>query len=303
MKRFVLIALMVASASAVSAQTGTPTATPAQTAPQQTHVLVSAIGDTFTFVRQRESVGSNIIDNFQRKVLKVPNNLFNNIALRGLDRAVAAEFPNSKRILMSLAPAELEGVLPQDREKVAIGKLTSVLDKHPDRANWDRIYIVTPKFLLSEREGMGTKLQGLGVYVQPLTGGSLQTEGSAEGGGAETIDPSTSGLSDTLDPDGEGTKSKVYVAPYSYLTTYVLDAKTMRVIEKNTRHDFRKLYDPKSTALDVANNIDLAFLGENIEGLVERSVMRSVRDVADKARVEIGDVKPVQPQGNKPPTK
>ena len=116
---------------------------------QRRNVLVSAVGDRFTMVRQREQVGSNIIDNFYRSTFNVPNNLLNNIVLRGLDRAVSAEDPTSKRIFMTLAPAELEGVLPQNREKVAIGKLVSGLENHPDRKNWDKIYIVTPKFLLS----------------------------------------------------------------------------------------------------------------------------------------------------------
>ena len=53
----------------------------------------------------------------------------------------------------------------------------------------------------------------------------------------------------------------------------------MNVLEKNTRHDFRKLFDPKSTALDVAKSIDLAFWARNIESLVERSVMKAVKDV------------------------
>lgn len=268
-------------------------------APVKTHVLVSAVGDRFTMVRQREQVGSNIIDNFYRSTFNVPNNLLNNIVLRGLDRAVSAEDPTSKRIFMTLAPAELEGVLPQNREKVAIGKLVSGLENHPDRKNWDKIYIVTPKFLLSEYSGMGAKLQGLGVYIQPLKGGKIDDIES----GTE-IDASNNGESDTLDPDGDGVKSKVYVAPFSYLSLYVLDAKTMNVLEKNTRHDFRKLFDPKSTALDVAKSIDLAFLGENIESLVERSVMKAVKDVEDKARVEVGDVKTVaNPNAAKPQNK
>lgn len=256
-------------------------------------VLVSAVGDKFTLVRQREQTGSNVIDNFQRKVLKVSDNLFNNIVLRGLERAVTAEEPGAKLVMMALAAAELENVLPQDRENVAIGKIVAVLEKNPDRASWDKIYVVTPRFMLSQYSGMGAKLQGLGVYIQPLTGGSLEGSGAAADGDAiREIDPSSSGLSDTLDPEGEGTKSKVFVAPFSYLTMYLIDPKTMKIVERNERHDFRKLFDPKSTALDVEKNIDLGFLGENIESLVERSVMKSVRDVEDKARVEVGDIKP-----------
>jgi hypothetical protein len=297
MKRILTAVIVTLTAMSATAQQPSNSAKP--DAPPKTIVLVSAVGDQFTMVRQKEQVGSNILDNFQRSTFKVPNNLFNNIVLRGLDRAVAAEEPNSKRIFMTLAPAELDGVRPQDREKVAVGKLASALENHPDRKSWDKIYIVTPKFLLSEYSGMGAKLQGLGVYIQPLKGGKFEDIES----GTE-IDASSNGESDTLDPDGDGVKSKVYVAPFSYLSLYVLDAKTMNVLEKNTRHDFRKLFDPKSTALDVAKSIDIAFLGENIESLVERSVMKAVKDVEDKARVEVGDVKTVaNPNAAKPQNK
>ncbi len=298
MKKLALAVFTSAMAMTAAAQTAPASAPAPAPEKQRTHVLVSAVGDKFTMVRQRETVGSNIIDNFNRQTYNVPNNLLNNIVLRGLDRAVAAEDPTSNRIYRSLAPVELQGVLPQDREAVAIGKLVSVLEKDPARQTWDKIYIVTPKFLLSEYSGMGAKLQGLGVYIQPLKGGSIRDDEAGV-----DIDASTTGESDTLDPDGEGTKSKVYVAPYSYLSLYVLDAKTLRVIEKNTRHDFRKLFDPKSTALDVAKGIDLAFLGENIESLVERSVMKAVKDVEDKVRIEVGDVKPVAKQEQKPQTR
>jgi hypothetical protein len=300
MKRIILAATFACLAAAATAQTKAPeSAVAAPSANQKTILLISAIGDRFTLVRQRESTGSNVIDNFTRQVVKVPDNLLNNIVLRGLDRAVSAEEPGSKRIFMTLAAAELDGVLPQNRESVAIGKIASILEKHPDRKNWDKVYVVTPKFLLSESSGMGAKLQGLGVYIQPLTGGSF---GDIESG--VDIDASLTGQSDTLDPDGEGTKSKVYVAPYSYLSLYVLDAKTLRVIEKNTRHDFRKLFDPKSTALDVAKSIDLAFLVENFESLIERSVIKSVKDVEDKVRIEVGEPKAVAKQPEpKPQTK
>ncbi len=297
MKRLALAVLFSAMAMVAVAQTA-PASANVPTERQKTHVLVSAVGDRFTMVRQREQVGSNVIDNFYRSTFNVPNNLLNNVVLRGLDRAVAAEDPNSKRIFMTLAPAELNGVLPQDREKVAIGKLVSGLENHPDRKNWDKIYVVTPKFLLSEYSGMGPKLQGFGVYIQPLKGGKIDDIES----GTE-IDATNNAESDTLDPEGDGVKSKVYVAPFSYLSLYVLDAKTMNVLEKNTRHDFRKLFDPKSTALDVAKSIDLAFLGENIESLVERSVMKAVKDVEDKVRIEVGDVKPVAKQDQKQQTK
>ncbi len=268
---------------------------PAQVAGAKTYALVSAVGDQFTYVRQRESTGSNRIDNFTRQVIKVPNNALNAAVLRGLDRAVASLEPDSNRVYITLAAAEMENVLPQDREAVAIGKVVGALEKMPERAKWDKIYVAVPKFLLSERSGMGTKLQGLGVYIQPLTSATLSDNELGV-----DIDVNSIGESDTTNPEGEAVRSKRYVAPFSYISTYVIDPRTMTVIEKNYRHDFQKLFDPNSPALDVANTIPTDFLVSRIERLIERSASKSVNDKEGPATVEVGDVKPVT---GKPETK
>jgi hypothetical protein len=288
-----IVATAVAAQSAPAQQT--PVAAPA-TAPAaatasanaKTYALVSAVGDQFTYVRQRESTGSNRIDNFTRQVIKVPNNALNAAVLRGLDRAVASLDPDSNRVYVTLAPAEMENVSPQDREAVAIGKVVSALEKMPERAKWDKIYVAVPKFLLSERSGMGTKLHGLGVYIQPLSSATLSDNELGV-----DIDVGSSGESDSTNPEGEAVRSKRYVAPFSYISTYVIDPRTMRVIEKNNRHDFQKLFDPNSPALDVANSIPTDFLVSRIETLIERSAAKSVNDKEGPATVEVGEVKPV----------
>ncbi len=281
-----LVATIAAHAQAVPANAApAPATVPAAT---KTYALVSAVGDQFTYVRQKESTGSNTIDNFTRQVIKVPNNALNAAVLRGLDRAVAAKDPDSNRVYITLAQAEMEGVRPQDREAVALGKVATALEKMPEHKKWEKIYVVVPKFLLSEYSGMGSKLQGLGVYIQPLSSATL---GDTELG--VDIDVGTQGESDTTDPNGEATRSKRYVAPFSYLSLYVLDPKTMTVIEKNNRHDFQKLFDPNSPALDVANTIPTDFLASRIERLIERSASRAVNDKEGPATVEVGEVKPV----------
>jgi hypothetical protein len=165
---------------------------------------------------------------------------------------------------------------------------TVALEKMPEHKKWEKIYVVVPKFLLSEYSGMGSKLQGLGVYIQPLSSATL---GDTELG--VDIDVGTQGESDSTDPNGEATRSKRYVAPFSYLSLYVLDPKTMTVIEKNNRHDFQKLFDPNSPALDVANTIPTEFLASRIERLIERSASRAVNDKEGPATVEVGEVKAV----------
>jgi len=285
------ISIVISTAAHAAPETAVVLVKPAAKATEKKQVfaLVSAVGDQFTYVRQRESTGSNIIDNNNRRTLKAQNNGLNLSVLRGLDTAIGNAHPDSERVYISLNPAEMEGVLPQHREAVAIGKIASELEKRPERATWDKIIVATPTFLLSERSGMGPKLHGLGVYVQPLTGGSLEgSDGNPE------IDVSSQGESDTTNPEGgKKNKSKIYVAPYSYIAVYVIDPKTMRVLEKNTRHDFQKLNDPTSTALDVGRSIPLDMLANSVGALIERSAARAVSGTEFGVTVQIQEVKPV----------
>ena len=41
------------------------------------YALISAVGDQFTIVTLKQSVGSNILDNYRRDVMKVANNGLN----------------------------------------------------------------------------------------------------------------------------------------------------------------------------------------------------------------------------------
>lgn len=173
-------------AQTVSDAPGAPTPKP------KVYALISAVGDQFTYVTQKESVGSNILDHYDRKVIKIPNDAINASVLRGLDRAIEQRDPGSKRILARLNPLEMNGVLPVEREKVAMKKLLESLETLPQRQEWDTIIVVTPKFQFSERKGMGSKLEGMGIYVQPLTGSSLNLDGGADilgSEGEETITP------------------------------------------------------------------------------------------------------------------
>ena len=279
---------LLCSVTMVGAQSAdaTKAATPA---PPRSYALVSAVGDRFTYVRQRRSVGSNIIDNFARQELKVANNALNYAVLRGLDQALRESEPDSKRVLMAMNAVQLDGVRAQDRERVSLEKMIAALEPMPQRREWDRIIVVTPSYVFSQHNGMGSKLSGLGVYVQPVESGRLEGENFSG-----DIDPTLQGESATASPDGKRSQSKLYVAPFSYLQVVTLDAKTLKVINKNPRHDFQKLYDPASTALNVENSMSPDFLADKILGLIELSAGRAVNENYG-AKVEVGDIKPVPP--------
>jgi len=304
MKKKLMVAamLMLCAASATQAQQVTapakaadapPMAAPAEAKKPMVWALISAVGDQFTYVRQKQTVGSNIIDNNVRQVVKVQNDAVNGAVLRGLDRAIELRDPGSTRILGVLKPIELEGVLPQDREKVAKEKLLKTLEIYPGRMSWDRIIVVVPRFQFSERLGMGPKLQGIGLYVQPLERGSMDGLGDFGADLSEGIED------ETITPDGKpGKRSSQYVAPYNYTQTLILDAKTLAILETSARYEYQKIYDPMSTNRNVEGQVPPDKMAALMTNFIERSMARSVGEMLP--RITIGDVVPATPKADEP---
>ena len=280
---FLALAALLPFASALAATSGAPEKASER---PMVYALVSAVGDQFSYVRQRQQVGTNL-EPYSRTVMKVADDGLNIAVLRGLDRVIAEREPASKRVFLSLNPLEMANVPAADREKIAIGKLVAVFEKMPQRAEWDRIIVVTPKFLLPGREGMGAKLQGIGVFVQPLR--------SARIVGNDPIDIDRDGPPglETVAPDNTVNRSKRFVAPYFYTQLWVLDAKTLEVIETESRYDYTRLYDPESGAIDVAKSYTPEQLAVQVEKFVERSSARALREAVPV--VTVGEPKRVDP--------
>lgn len=284
--------LMLAISVTLMAPMPFANANTAPTAKKQTIALVSAVGDQFNYVRQKQSVGSNMIDSNTRQTIKTPNNALNIAVLKGLERAANETDPGSDFVYITLNPAEMENVLPQNREEIALGKLVAAIEKMPERMNWEKIVVATPKYLQSEYSGMGPKLQGFGVYVQPLESNRLiGTDSPIDG-----VNLDSQNESQTATPSGKRSRSSTYVAPYSYIQVWTLDAKTLKVINKNARHDFIKLSDPDSTALNVEKSISPEFLAARLERLIERSVTMAAGGKDPSGTVDIGEIKLVTPE-------
>ncbi len=266
------------AAPPATATAAAPATTPA-TAPR-VFALVAAVGDQFQYVRQKESVGSNFIDNHTRQTLKVPDHSLNYAVLRGLDRAVEADFPGSERVLLAVKGVpEIQAALPQDREALTMKHVLGVLEANPARKDWDQIIVVVPKWLMSGRQGIGGKLTGIGVYVQPL---------------GEEMDKSGDFVDDVVeDTAREQVRSRRFVAPYFYVQVTTLDAKTLKVIKSESRYDFRKIVDKESTALDVAAQFTPEQLASHMQRFVETSALKAVNEKADTGTVQVGPVKTV----------
>jgi len=266
------------AAPPATATAAAPVTTPA-TAPR-VFALVAAVGDQFQYVRQKESVGSNFIDNHTRQTLKVPDHSLNYAVLRGLDRAVELDYPGAERVLLAVKGVpEIQAALPQDREALTMKHVLGVLEANPARKDWDQIIVVVPKWLMSGRQGIGGKLTGIGVYVQPL---------------GEEMDKSGDFVDDVVeDTAREQVRSRRFVAPYFYVQVTTLDAKTLKVIKSESRYDFRKLVDKESTALDVAAQFTPEQLASHMQRFVETSALKAVNEKADTGTVQVGPVKTV----------
>lgn len=269
-----LLALAAGFAQAAAEPAGRP----------RVYALVSAVGDQFSYVRQRQQVGSHF-EPYVRRTVTIADDALNVAVLRGLDRVVAQAEPGSERVFVKLNPAEMKGIASAERERVAIGKIASALQDLPARQGWDRIVVVTPAFVRGERRGLGSKLQGIGVFVQPLE--------RPRGGPAPGLDLGldTHVDDETQSPSGEEGASSVFVAPFFYTRVWVLDARTLEVLETEGRFDYRKLWEPAWTAADVQKNLTPEQLAGEIGKFVELASARALRETLGV--VTVSDPKPV----------
>lgn len=262
--------------------------TASATAPKKI-ALVSMVGDQFTVVTQRQSTGSNIIDNYKRHTVRVPGQGINMSVLRGLDEAVRREHPDSERILLAI-PHNLDTLpeKPQEREQAAFEKAVSILTPMKERQDWDQIVLVTPRWLFSARQGMASKLSGIGLYIQPLTSARLDSQSNGDLDVLSDLGMQLEEEVDTL-KRGQTARSQTYMAPFFYTVVTTLDAKTMKVLKRDERYDFRKITNPDSTAIRLANQFDPDQLAGMIDKFIETAALRSVTE--KKGSVEIGPVK------------
>ena len=77
-------------------------------------------------MRQVKGTGSNISP-YRRYPAQVPDGAIDAAVLRGLDRAIAQEDPDSKRIFLRLQPGALTGLLGHQRGDVISGRVALTL--------------------------------------------------------------------------------------------------------------------------------------------------------------------------------
>lgn len=259
------------------------------------YALIAAVGEQFTVVSDVMSTGSHL-SHYRRSTSEVQNNILNRIALHGLDNAIAKIDPASKRIYLSLAAARMDGVEPSKRDEVAIGAIVAELKKVPERAQWDRILVATPAYRALDLDGMPSKLQGFGVFSERLC-----QAGCPNGldGVPRELDPEPLGGVEALTSEDKSIKARTFLAPFSYIEVWVLDPKTLAVLDKQQGFDNQKLAEPvHKPSLDLSQTAAQKYLAGRIVTLVEVSIGQAVMhsEVNERrGKVEVGEPKLVDP--------
>ena len=140
----------------IQAQTNEP-ALPAQ---PKVYALVAAMGTQFSLVSDASLRTGSHLSPYRRRTTDVPNDVLNRIALHSLDSAIAKIDPESRRIYLSLAFTQIQGVAPSEREEAALRGVLAELQKMPQRLEWDRIVIATPAYRPMEYNRLADRLQG-----------------------------------------------------------------------------------------------------------------------------------------------
>lgn len=272
-----------------------PLAAPAQEAakPAPTIALISTLGDQLSIVKQRGRRVSSV-DDFSRRTVQVDPQLLNMAVLRGLDSALAEEEPGSRRIMLrwSANPGlaeRLKNASFEARDALVLDALRERLAQMPQRAEWDRIEAILPRFAWDTREGMPSRLGGIGIYVKP-TGNQWEL---LDEDGIDRRDDDTDPDQHTTNPrTGEQQKAKAYVAPFISFERVTLDAKTLAVIARKPQFTHTKYSDPDSKSIDVIEQVSPADIVTQLNKLVEQAAYRSVRGA-----VTVSPVKPLPPAG------
>jgi len=281
-----LLPLVAATAAAAASADATP-----HPVSPPTVALIAAIGDRVDVVRQLKR-SSGRAEPYARKTLRVSGQTLNYAVLRGLDKALTEDEPDARHVLLqwdmpAAVAAKLATANAGARRDMVIAALVQHLSSLPERQGWDRIDAIVPAYQDQDRQGLGTRLGGIGVYVQSQVRQDFDIDGMA-GGEAAGIVTSEDADGDyrTVNPrTGETAHSPTYLAPYMGFERLSFDARTMALLKHESHFEHTKYADPDSTALDVGSQMSgSALIGKLVES-VERSAYRAVRPVTQSVTV------------------
>jgi len=258
------------------------------------YALVAAVGEQFNTLTAFPTTGTHLSP-YRRTTEDVPNNILNRFALHSLDKAITAMEPASTRVYLSLPPAQVDGVTPAKRDSVAMGAIVAALENMPQRMAWHRIVVVTPAYRALDQSGLPGKLQGFGVFSEPRCQAGCDYR-------RPTIGEQPDGV-DALTSEDKSIKARTFIAPFSYVTVWVLEPRTLAVLDSQQSFDSQKLAEPEYKApLDLSKGDAQKYLLGRIANLIELSVGAAVTQSEiglPRGNVEVGPVKEVDPNDAK----
>ncbi len=212
-----------------------------------------------------------------------------------LDAAIAKLDPASRRVYMTLKPGGLKDVAAPSAKAPTIGRIVAALEMTPQRSEWDRIVVVTPTYAATGLEGLPGKLQGPGVFVEPMCQGRNRQE-LVRSRLVHTRTRPPAGPEATT-PDDTCHRVNYFVAPFFYVQVWMLNARTFEVIDHQKVFDSRRCYDPK---LGPRQKVSDEFLVAQFAGVIEASVRRAAGDSMLRGQVEVGPVREAPPEAAPP---
>lgn len=181
----------------------------------KTYALVSMVGDRLTFVTRRPSTGSNF-DTTLRRTEPLADDALDATALRSMQKAVNELAPGSKTQLLQVTwPIPRGTASTSSDEALAIAR-TALKEIANGRA-WDFVVVLGPRREPGEAHRLGSKLDGLGFYVDPGAGHRIYRPQEA--------------------PD-DRVYSDRFISPYAALQLWLLNAKTLEVIASQSVYGY-----------------------------------------------------------------
>jgi hypothetical protein len=226
----------------------------------------------------------------QREAYRIDGNTLNRLVLQGLDRAVASLDPDSRRLYLSMDPVWDTRYRRGRRDNLPDSVLAEI--RKMDRSGWDRLLVAVPAQRVEDGAGLGKRMQGLGIYVQPLCqsdtgwGGRI---GSCENGFRPVSGP------EAHTPKGENLAASTFVAPYSFIEVWVLDPRTLEVIDRTTQYTHRKLADDSGHVTGILAGFHDDFLATQIVQVVQSAARDAVEDAGLRGKVQVHEKGPVSP--------
>lgn len=259
------------------------------------YALVAAMGDQVSFVSEVSRTGTHLSP-YRRQTDQIPHDVLNRLALHGLDQAIARVDPSSKRVYMEVPALAMDGIAPADRETVLIAQIKHALEGAPQRAEWDRIVVATPVYRALELNGLSGKLQGFGLFAE--------TQCQAGCGGFDrlsqlkALDQEPPDGVDAITSEDKAIKARTFLAPFSYIAVWVIDPKTLEVLDRQESLDNQKLAQPLNKPLDFSSGEGQKYIAMRVAELIDFSISEAVMNSEVSTRrgiVEHGPVKEVKP--------